>query len=119
SAFSRVTRSACGPLRSAFDIGVEDGPPGTRRPRSGRPTRWAKDVRCPRESRSSRRTLRRHVSRQVLVELRPHNSSGLLVARRPTLAWVHSTIVPGLDVRSEEHTSELQSRGHLVCRLLL
>src|SRR5437660_12619994 len=25
---------------------------------------------------------------------------------------------PG-DVRSEEHTSELQSRGHLVCRLLL
>src|SRR5690625_5964336 len=26
--------------------------------------------------------------------------------------------VPGL-ARSEEHTSELQSRGHLVCRLLL
>src|SRR5207253_10282622 len=25
----------------------------------------------------------------------------------------------GLYVRSEEHTSELQSRGHLVCRLLL
>src|SRR5690625_5596491 len=25
----------------------------------------------------------------------------------------------GLVVRSEEHTSELQSRGHLVCRLLL
>src|SRR5437870_10046696 len=25
----------------------------------------------------------------------------------------------GLLVRSEEHTSELQSRGHLVCRLLL
>src|SRR5439155_24183607 len=24
-----------------------------------------------------------------------------------------------LSVRSEEHTSELQSRGHLVCRLLL
>src|SRR5690625_5673182 len=26
---------------------------------------------------------------------------------------------PGNDERSEEHTSELQSRGHLVCRLLL
>src|SRR5690625_5932009 len=26
---------------------------------------------------------------------------------------------PGEDGRSEEHTSELQSRGHLVCRLLL
>src|SRR5690625_7037545 len=25
----------------------------------------------------------------------------------------------GLTLRSEEHTSELQSRGHLVCRLLL
>src|SRR5690625_6896989 len=25
----------------------------------------------------------------------------------------------GADFRSEEHTSELQSRGHLVCRLLL
>src|SRR5437870_7832139 len=25
----------------------------------------------------------------------------------------------GADTRSEEHTSELQSRGHLVCRLLL
>src|SRR5215510_16482526 len=26
---------------------------------------------------------------------------------------------PRLPTRSEEHTSELQSRGHLVCRLLL
>src|SRR5437870_10546716 len=26
---------------------------------------------------------------------------------------------PGSGKRSEEHTSELQSRGHLVCRLLL
>src|SRR5437660_8777418 len=26
---------------------------------------------------------------------------------------------PTLSCRSEEHTSELQSRGHLVCRLLL
>src|SRR5207253_7508732 len=29
------------------------------------------------------------------------------------------TVVPGGRTRSEEHTSELQSRGHLVCRLLL
>src|SRR5207253_7892406 len=28
------------------------------------------------------------------------------------------SLLPGSD-RSEEHTSELQSRGHLVCRLLL
>src|SRR5207253_8992576 len=32
---------------------------------------------------------------------------------------VHLEKVPRSMVRSEEHTSELQSRGHLVCRLLL
>src|SRR5690625_5374323 len=31
----------------------------------------------------------------------------------------NSTAAGAQDVRSEEHTSELQSRGHLVCRLLL
>src|SRR5690625_5548823 len=32
---------------------------------------------------------------------------------------VTSLIGDGFEGRSEEHTSELQSRGHLVCRLLL
>src|SRR5690625_6222312 len=44
----------------------------------------------------------------------------LLVLRHNMLNCVlihlHSFFTP---VRSEEHTSELQSRGHLVCRLLL
>src|SRR3989442_8416895 len=31
----------------------------------------------------------------------------------------HDVAVKVLDLRSEEHTSELQSRPHLVCRLLL
>src|SRR3989449_6967152 len=41
-------------------------------------------------------------------------------AKRPLL-WVHaSSVGEGLQAkRSEEHTSELQSRLHLVCRLLL
>src|SRR5690625_6254576 len=30
--------------------------------------------------------------------------------------WLSNWLAP---IRSEEHTSELQSRGHLVCRLLL
>src|SRR2546429_3389813 len=30
-----------------------------------------------------------------------------------------ATVIPRLPQRSEEHTSELQSRLHLVCRLLL
>src|SRR6266550_4210778 len=37
-------------------------------------------------------------------------------------SWAHffrSRIVPPAPGRSEEHTSELQSRLHLVCRLLL
>src|SRR5215208_467144 len=38
----------------------------------------------------------------------PRKSSGLAPSARGRRAW-----------RSEEHTSELQSRGHLVCRLLL
>src|SRR2546429_2687572 len=37
-----------------------------------------------------------------------------------TLEWSGNVrAVQGLFVRSEEHTSELQSRLHLVCRLLL
>src|SRR5690625_5421553 len=32
---------------------------------------------------------------------------------------LNPTAVELAEVRSEEHTSELQSRGHLVCRLLL
>src|SRR5215510_16606813 len=36
---------------------------------------------------------------------------------RPRLRW--SATCPPRAGRSEEHTSELQSRGHLVCRLLL
>src|SRR5439155_8864371 len=36
-----------------------------------------------------------------------------------TVLVVGSQDAPGSSLRSEEHTSELQSRGHLVCRLLL
>src|SRR5690625_6994345 len=37
----------------------------------------------------------------------------------PEAGGSSSELVEGSDFRSEEHTSELQSRGHLVCRLLL
>src|SRR5579883_2455251 len=42
-------------------------------------------------------------------------------ARRPGAAWrlTTSSSPGGRNVRSEEHTSELQSRENLVCRLLL
>src|SRR5690625_6270389 len=38
-------------------------------------------------------------------------------ARSSAIQSPLGTLTP--EVRSEEHTSELQSRGHLVCRLLL
>src|SRR5437660_2521981 len=45
---------------------------------------------------------------------------------RKLLSWFHQACRSKclctrscIDIRSEEHTSELQSRGHLVCRLLL
>src|SRR5439155_10127785 len=35
------------------------------------------------------------------------------------LVGLDTAVYAGMVMRSEEHTSELQSRGHLVCRLLL
>src|SRR5437870_12635331 len=46
----------------------------------------------------------------------PSKVSGLAAAVRATSM---SERHPNKEHRSEEHTSELQSRGHLVCRLLL
>src|SRR5690625_2696921 len=42
-----------------------------------------------------------------------------LSRKPPTLNLIHSLGMEDQLVRNEEHTSELQSRGHLVCRLLL
>src|SRR5690625_7635294 len=50
---------------------------------------------------------------------------GYLITRLEQLRWgpvaiiATSSLLRGSYHRSEEHTSELQSRGHLVCRLLL
>src|SRR5690625_5747985 len=48
---------------------------------------------------------------------RPSLRSALVAGRRT--APDHSTSSVTAMIRSEEHTSELQSRGQLVCRLLL
>src|SRR2546422_3133363 len=75
---------------------------------------------------------RRHATAgRLVIELGRNAAPGELeqrlriVLRDPTLAVLHWSDASGayLDatgkVRSEEHTSELQSRLHLVCRLLL
>src|SRR3989442_8663142 len=48
---------------------------------------------------------------------RPHREGEVSPARTPSAADIRGRI-PRV-MRSEEHTSELQSRPHLVCRLLL
>src|SRR3989442_6083484 len=47
----------------------------------------------------------------------PRCGFGAALALPTRLLWRTSKAAPG--ARSEEHTSELQSRPHLVCRLLL
>src|SRR5439155_23412092 len=51
----------------------------------------------------------------------PQNPAFMQVFAHTTSRRLGNPIAIDLDVtlRSEEHTSELQSRGHLVCRLLL
>src|SRR5207253_3986463 len=52
---------------------------------------------------------------QVAVPLRRPAAEKAVAVLQPAAAGDRHVTVEG---RSEEHTSELQSRGHLVCRLL-
>src|SRR5690625_6565380 len=55
-----------------------------------------------------------------VVTDRVWESVSLAAGKRPeSLTLAISTPADNTESRSEEHTSELQSRGHLVCRLLL
>src|SRR5690625_5283768 len=71
-------------------------------------------ARSPPAGRRGCRRRRRHVRLRRVPPYRPHRG-GAVPGRPDRLFDVH----PGTAGRSEEHTSELQSRGHLVCRLLL
>src|SRR5690625_5496074 len=70
------------------------------------------------------------VLHDISFQINPGESLGIIGANgagKSTLLKIISsvlspssgTIVKNGSIRSEEHTSELQSRGHLVCRLLL
>src|SRR5690625_5341374 len=54
--------------------------------------------------------------RGTTVVIATHDSAAVDRMRRRVVELVNGVVVRD---RSEEHTSELQSRGHLVCRLLL
>src|SRR5207253_10323549 len=53
-----------------------------------------------------------------IVEIRYHSISVMIEPRQPGPLLIDESC-NAISYRSEEHTSELQSRGHLVCRLLL
>jgi len=57
--------------------------------------KWSQNAARSPEPRPPRRSFRGHVSRQILVELRPHRSHDDLVARRPALAWYTAPAFPG------------------------
>src|SRR6266508_5839914 len=54
---------------------------------------------------------------RIELRLAPSGQVGLVPEQAPNRAWLRRQV--SRIVRSEEHTAELQARGHLVCRLLL
>src|SRR5258708_17666964 len=54
------------------------------------------------------------------AEKKPGKEGDLVISIKPDgSVFVGQAWIPDRDIRSEEHTSELQSPDHLVCRLLL
>src|SRR3712207_8170564 len=67
---------------------------------------------------------RRAVRRARMTSRRPDGAEAGVRTRvrqavDPLVEFLHEEAAGGLVLRSEEHTSELQSRQYLVCRLLL
>src|SRR5690625_6537866 len=56
------------------------------------------------------------IEHQLLKVIRSPSNQDLLKLPNDLVDSMYKIVLP---TRSEEHTSELQSRGHLVCRLLL
>src|SRR5690625_6576246 len=81
--------------------------------------RPSRSVHGERKKESSSRALSscsKIANRRVASHCSPIASTLLAMIRAPTPISRYGSFSGG---RSEEHTSELQSRGHLVCRLLL
>src|SRR5690625_2171047 len=55
----------------------------------------------------------------VIKNIRPEHKIKSIVLKKHRFDGINTHEMMKNQVRSEEHTSELQSRGHLVCRLLL
>src|SRR3712207_7772631 len=80
-------------------------------------SRAAARARLPAARIQSQRNVPHQVAR-VSAHAHPGNPPGTATISSGPIAELLRQPVPGTD-RSEEHTSELQSRQYLVCRLLL
>src|SRR5256885_6534212 len=68
--------------------------------------------------RSSLTGIKKFMAPRSITRSTPFTSNGVDSKRRPACRS-SPLLVKGVDLRSEEHTSELQSPCNLVCRLLL
>src|SRR5439155_25670435 len=59
------------------------------------------------------------ITARLLVNIDPPGPAADTAVRRHVTVYLNVPVYRAFHERSEEHTSELQSRGHLVCRLLL
>src|SRR5690625_6527519 len=77
----------------------------------------------PTQSRPEWAAIPRAVTSSFMVPLQPPSTPAEVgsprIAKSPTRYSGCSAAIRVRELRSEEHTSELQSRGQLVCRLLL
>src|SRR5690554_8203926 len=64
-------------------------------------------------------TLSLHDALPISPHMPPTSPATCAPCRPAARPWWSATAIPCRASRSEEHTSELQSRPHLVCRLLL
>src|SRR5690625_1898577 len=62
---------------------------------------------------------KRILAKQISIHLLVHREHNLIPIFQAIYYSDDQDLKAAEEVRSEEHTSELQSRGHLVCRLLL
>src|SRR5207253_7864089 len=86
------------------------------------PTRRSSDLLTPGGKAALRRAwpvYRQAIHRQLTTRLSPQQCRELAALLGQVIATTDVDPPVNSASRSEEHTSELQSRGHLVCRLLL
>src|SRR5207253_10337967 len=101
--------------------------PHTRVAHHSFPTRRSSDLRSKENIRTQAAVLRPTPGSEVRKSIASSRGASashdrsISVPLPRSASWIRGDLVtdrpPGRIARSEEHTSELQSRGHLVCRL--